>query len=225
MKELSVIVPVYNEAATIGKVVEAVRNVPLEKEIIVVDDGSLDSTSRILDAIRDDSVKVIHHGSNRGKGVAFLTALVRAQGEYVIIQDADLEYNPADYRMLLEAIKKGGCDMVLGARFRDGRKGLFMHRLGNRILTFALNFLFASHLNDYATCYKLARKTTFDELHLSAKGFDIDVQIVCNALKKHKKILEVPVSYFPRSYKEGKKIRWKDGLWALYYMLKYRFIP
>lgn len=223
MPLLSVIIPVYNESKTIKRILEKINSESTDKEIIVVDDSSTDDTARILREVKYNNLKVIHHTSNRGKGAAFLTGLSQVEGEFVIIQDADLEYDPNDYCRLLEEIKATNADIIFGKRFQKGYKGLFMHRLGNKTLTALLNLLFKSHIADYATCFKLARKNTFIELNLSAKGFDIDVEIVCRALKQNKRICEIPVSYNPRTYKEGKKIRWRDGLWAMFYMFKYRF--
>lgn len=223
MPLLSVIIPVYNEANTIRQILEKINAVAIDKEIIVVDDGSCDGTGSILREVKFDNLKLIHHACNRGKGAAFLTGLANASGEFVIIQDADLEYDPTDYPKLIEELKKDDTAMVLGSRFMQGHRGLFVHRLGNRFLTGLLNLLFRSHFNDFATCYKLARKGTFDSLGLKAIGFDIDVEIICNALKRKKRILEIPVSYFPRTYREGKKIRWHDALWYMFYMFKYRF--
>lgn len=224
MPQLSVIVPVYNEANTVRQILEKINSVSIDKEFIVVDDGSWDGTAGILRDINYSNLKIIHHSSNRGKGAAFLTGLAVASGEFVIIQDADLEYEPNDYSRLIAAMKEEKADLVLGARFQEGHRGLFIHRLGNRFLTGLLNLLFKSSLNDYATCYKLARKGTWDTLNLMATGFDIEVEMVCNALKKKLRILEIPISYYPRTYKEGKKIRWKDGLWAIFYLFKYRFL-
>ena len=224
MPLLSVIIPAFNEAKTIKQILEKIESVNIDKELIVVDDGSTDGTDKILREIKYYNLKVIHHTSNRGKGGAFLTGLSQASGEFCIIQDADLEYDPNDYHKLIEIIKEDKADMVLGARFIGGHHGLFMHRLGNRFLTRLLNLLFKSNLNDYATCYKLARRSTYDKLNLKATGFDIDVEIIATALKKKMRLLEAPVFYCPRAYKEGKKIRWVDGLWAIYYMFKYRFM-
>jgi glycosyltransferase involved in cell wall biosynthesis len=194
----------------------------MDKEIIAVDDGSTDNTHKVLNEIKYPELQVIHHANNRGKGQAVLTGLSHAQGEFVIIQDADLEYDPADYFKLIQQIKQTNADIVLGARFTQGHSGLHVHRLGNRFLTGLLNFLFGSNLNDYATCYKIARKEVFSSLSLKATGFDFDVEMICKALKKKLKISEVAVQYFPRTYKEGKKIRWHDGLWAIFYLIKYR---
>ena len=222
MPILSAIVPVYNESKTICQILEKIQAVPIDKEIIVVDDSSTDGTDAILRGIRQNNLKIIHHTSNRGKGAAFLTGLMHAKGEFVIVQDADLEYDPACYPELLDALRVQNADIVLGARFLKGHHGLWLHRIGNRFLTFLLNSLFGASLNDYATCYKLARKSTFPELDLKATGFEIDAEMVSNALKRHKRIIEVPVSYTPRSYHAGKKIRLSDGMWAIFSMLKYR---
>ena len=224
MPQLSIIVPVYNEARTIRQILEKINSVDIDKEIIVVDDGSSDGTDKILRDINYSNLKIIHHSSNRGKGAAFLTGLANAIGEFVIIQDADLEYEPNDYLRLITAIKEEKRDLVLGARFQEGHHGLFMHRLGNRFLTSLLNLLFKSHLNDYLTCYKLARKSTWDTLNLKALRFDIDAEIVCKVLKKKLRILEIPIAYYPRTYKAGKKIRWRDGLWAIFCLFKYRVL-
>ncbi|MDD5431411.1 MAG: glycosyltransferase family 2 protein [Candidatus Omnitrophica bacterium] len=224
MALLSVIVPVYNEAKTIRDILAKINALDIDKEMVVVDDGSTDGTDKILMDIKYNCLKVIHHTSNRGKGAAFLTGLTNASGEFVIIQDADLEYDPNDYQKLLTEVRENHADMVLGNRFRKEYHGLFMHKMGNRFLTWLLNALFSAKLNDYATCYKIARRQVFESLNLKATGFDIDVEVVCNALKKRLRLLEIPVCYNPRTYKEGKKIRWSDGLWAMYYIIKYRFV-
>ena len=223
MPLLSVIIPAYNEAKTIRQILEKVESLDIDKEIIVVNNGSTDGSEKILSEIKYYDLKVIHLTVNRGKGSAFLTGLSQASGEFVIIQDADLEYDPVDYRKLIDAIKGYNSDFVLGARFLGGHQGLFMHRLGNRFLTGFFNFLFKTKLNDYATCYKLAKKSTWDVLNLKATGFNIDIEIIAKASKRKMRVVEVPVSYMPRTYEEGKKIRWVDGLWAMFYMFKYRF--
>lgn len=222
MPLLSVIVPAYNESKTIRQILEKINNVDLDKEIIVIENGSTDDTGKILREIPFPNLKVIHHLTNRGKGGAVLTGLAHAQGDYVIIQDADLEYDPGDYPKLMDAVRDDGADLILGARFVNGHQGLFVHRLGNKFLTGLLNVLFCAQLNDYATCYKLARKATFDRLDLKAAGFNFDVEVICNALKKKMRLKQIPVSYYPRSYKEGKKIRWLDGLWTIIYIFYYR---
>jgi len=223
MPLLSVIIPAYNEAKTLKQIIEKIESVNIDKEIIAVDNGSTDESGKILREVRYYNLKVIHHTSNRGKGGAILTGLSQSSGEFIVIQDADLEYDPNDYQKLMEIIKEDKADLVLGARFLGGYHGLFMHRLGNRFLTGLLNFLFKTNINDYATCYKLARRSTYDKLNLKATGFDIEVEIIANALKNKMRIVEAQVSYIPRTYKEGKKIRWLDGLWAIFYIFKYRF--
>lgn len=222
MPLLSVMVPVYNEAKTIRQILEKIGSINIDKEIVVVDDGSSDGTERILVEIKMDNLKIIHHMSNRGKGAALLTGFANASGDYLIIQDADLEYEPSDYTRLIQKMQEETADIVMGARFVSGYHGLFMHRLGNRVLSWFLNFLFHTKFNDYATCYKLIRRDVLPVLNLKATGFDIDVEIICNAIKRKLRITEIPVSYHPRSYGEGKKIRLKDALWAVFYMIKYR---
>lgn len=223
MPLISVIVPVYNEEKTIRQIIEKVHSVNIDKEIIIVDNSSTDGTHQILRELHYDNLKIIYHSTNRGKGASFLTGLNNASGEYVIVQDADLEYDPNDYLCLFEAIKDNQADVVLGARFLKGYHGLLMHRAGNRFLTFVLNSLFGVKLNDYATCYKLARRETFNSLGLQATSFDIEVEIICKVLRKGLRIKEVHASYHPRSYKEGKKIRVGDAFQAIFAMLKYKF--
>lgn len=220
---LSVIVPVYNEAKTIREILEKINDIPIDKEIVVVDDGSCDGTGRILSGLQHRNMKAIHHSSNRGKGAAFLTGLANAGGQFVIIQDADLEYDPADYLKLIAAIKEEGADLVLGARFTKGYHGLMIHRLGNRFLTVLMNILFAARLNDCFTCYKLFRREAALGLGLTSRGFDIDTEIIAKALQRGWRIAEVPVSYRPRTYSQGKKIRLRDGLRAIVSIIRCRF--
>ena len=223
MPLLSVIVPAYNEAKTIRQILEKINSVDIDKEIIVVDDGSYDGTEKILRDIKYNNLKIIHHSSNRGKGAAFLTGLSHAQGEYIIIQDADLEYDPNDYLKLMEAMKENNADIVLGARFKKGYRGLFIHRFGNRLITGLLNLLFDLKLNDCFTCYKLFRRDTINLLNLKEQSFTVETEIVAKAAKKGLRIIEVPISYYPRPYSEGKKIRCKDGIRAIITIIKYRF--
>lgn len=223
MPLLSVIVPVYNEARTIKQILERINSVAINKEIIVVNDGSCDGTEKILRDIEYGNLKIIHHSANRGKGAAFLTGLSHARGEFVIIQDADLEYDPQEYLKLMESAEKDNTDIVLGARFMKGYHGLLIHRLGNRILTSLLNTLFGLKLNDCFTCYKLFRTNTVKALGLNEQSFTIEIEIVAKAAKKGFRISEVPISYSPRTYSEGKKIRCKDGIRAIGTIFKYRF--
>lgn len=223
MPLLSVIVPVYNESRTIREILEKIRAVPVDKEIIVVDDGSSDGTAQALNSISFAGLKVIHHGTNRGKGAAFLTGLAQAGGEFTIIQDADLEYDPGDYLKLLEAAKEQRAEIVMGARFTRGYHGLFIHKLGNRLLTGLLNLLFGLRLNDCFSCYKLFRTQTVRGLGLKEESFTIETEIVAKAARKGLRIMEVPVSYHPRPYSEGKKIRCWDGIRAITGIIRYRF--
>ena len=222
MPLLSVVIPVYNEKETIEKILHKINAVPIDKEIVIIDNFSTDGTREVLKKIEDSfKIKVIYHTQNLGKGTSVRDGIEAAQGEIVIIQDADLEYEPNDYISLIKPLLDNKADMVLGARFMNGHSGLFMHRLGNRFLTGLVNFLFGSGLNDYATCYKLAKRQVFNNLNLTSKGFDIEVEIVCKALKNKLKIVEVPISYYARPYVEGKKIRWLDGIQAISSILSY----
>ncbi len=223
MPLLSVIIPVFNEAGTIRQILEKINLVSIDKEIIVVDDASSDGTDRILREMSLNNLKVIHHTSNRGKGAAFLTGLAHASGEFVIVQDADLEYDPNDYFKLLEVAKNQVADIVLGARFTKGYHGMLIPKIGNRFLTTLFNVLFGAKLNDCFTCYKLMRRESFLDLSFESNSFDIEIEILSKAMKKKMRILEVPISYAPRSYKEGKKIKISNGIWAAFRMVKFRF--
>ena len=220
---LSVIIPAYNEEKTIEAIINKVNNLPIEKEIIVVNDCSKDRTAAILRLLSFNNLKVIHHVSRRGKGAAVRTGLENATGEFVIIQDADLEYDPNDYLKLLEAIKNQGVDIVLGARFTEGYHGILLPKAGNRFLTGLMNKLFGVKLNDCFTCYKLMRRENILGLGLESNSFDIEIEILAKAIKKKMRILEAPVLYKPRSYKEGKKIKIRDGFWAIIRILYFRF--
>lgn len=227
MSLLSVIVPGYNEAKTIRQILEKINSVDIDKEIIVVDNCSTDGTQNILQEISKkpefNSLRVIYHSYNQGKGKSVKDGIRHSQGEYIVIQDADLEYDPKDYFNLMKPLLENRADIVLGARFTSGHSGLLLHRLGNKFLTRFLNFMFGSYLNDYATCYKMARRETFLSLDLKSKSFDIEVEIVSKALKRRLRIAEVPILYYPRSYSQGKKIRWKDGIEAILSIIKHRF--
>ena len=224
MPVLSVIVPVYTEAKTIRQILEKIESVNIDKEIIVVDDGSLDGTARILGDIKYYNLKIVYHSTNRGKGAAVLTGLANAVGEFVIIQDADLEYEPQEYIKLMEEIRKDDVDVVLGARFTKGYHGLLIPRLGNRFVTTMLNILFGSQLNDFLTCYKLLRRNTLVSLNLKSQSFNIETEIITKVLKRKLRIKQVPITYHPRSYAEGKKIRVLDGMHAIACIIKYRLI-
>jgi len=223
MPQLSVIIPVFNEVSTIKQILDKIIAIPIDKEIIVVDDSSTDGTDKLLQSLRYENVKLIHHSSNRGKGAAFLTGLANATGEYIIMQDADLEYDPNDYLKLMVEIKNNDSGLVLGARFTEGHHGDMIPRLGNRFVTNLLNVLFGVKLNDILTCYKILRKDTALKLGLVSQGFFIDTEIIIKIIKNKLSIREVPIRYNPRSYSEGKKIRARDGFAIIMGIIKYRF--
>ncbi|HPL82910.1 MAG TPA: glycosyltransferase family 2 protein [Candidatus Omnitrophota bacterium] len=224
MPTLSVIVPVYNEVGNISGVIKNIDLLPLDKEIIVVNDSSSDGTDRILNGLHYPNLKIIHHSSNRGKGAAVITGLAQATGEYVIVQDADFEYDPKDYFKLIDAMKKECGDLILGARFTEGYHGMKIPRIGNRFLTNLMNILFGVKLNDCFTCYKLMRRRDLLALSLGSKSFDIEIEILAKAIKKRMRIAEIPVYYKPRDYSQGKKIKVKDGIWAVLMIFKFRLI-
>ena len=222
MPFLSVIIPVFNESSTIGDIIEKVDAIPLEKELIVVDDGSTDETGAILRTRRAPNLKIIHHPTNRGKGAAILTGMANASGELVIIQDGDLEYDPSDYLKLIGEIQNGGADIVLGNRFYSGRKGGFIQICGNGTLTGLFNALFGTNIRDCFTCYKLTKRSVIQKFGLKSRGFDIEIEFLAKAIRSGMKISEIPISYTPRTYSEGKKIGFWNGIGVLLSVVKYR---
>ena len=221
--------PVYNEARTIEEILRQVAAVPIEKEILVVDDGSTDGTAEIL-ARWDgrDGVRVIRHSENQGKGRALATAFREARGDVLIIQDADLEYDPADYSAMLRPIETGRADVVFGSRFRgsaENRVQNFWHTVGNRILTLVSNVFTDLNLTDMATCYKVFHRRVVPALDLESKRFGVDAEITVKVARRGFRIFEVPVSYFARSRAEGKKIRLRDGFSALGALVRYTLAP
>ncbi len=225
--KLSVIIPVYNEEGSIKKVVQEVVKVPLkkiQKEIIIVDDFSTDNTRKFLKDIKNKNIKIFYHRKNMGKGSAIRTALKHISGDIVLIQDADLEYNPGEYPRLLEPIINNKAKVVYGFRFTKQHKARYkFYYLGNLFLTFVTNLIYNSQIRDMETCYKVFKKDVIKGVKLKAKKFDFEPEITAKILKKGYKIYEVPISYKSRSIEEGKKIGWKDGLEAVYYLVKYRF--
>lgn len=223
--KLSVLMPVYNEARTIDQVLRLVAAVPIEKEIVVVDDASTDGTREILDRWNgQDGVRVLRHDQNRGKGAALATALDHARGEILIIQDADLEYDPAEYPTILRPIESGRADVVFGSRFRgsaENRVQNFWHTVGNRTLTLVSNLFTDLNLTDMATCYKAFHRRVVPALDLTSSRFGVDAEITVKVARGGFRIFEVPVSYFARSRAEGKKIRLRDGFSALGALLRY----
>jgi glycosyltransferase involved in cell wall biosynthesis len=224
--KISILIPVYNEADTLSAIIGKILSLNINKELIIVDDGSADGSRQILqNQYRNcPDVKVIFHKKNMGKGVAIKTALNVATGDVAIIQDADMEYDPLDYLKLIEPIKNGTSGVVYGSRFLITRKTTsFWHFLVNKFLTSLTNILFSSKLSDMETCYKMMRTDIFKNLDIQSQHFEIEVEITAKLLKKKYPILEVPISYKGRSYHEGKKIGWKDGFIAIWALLKYRF--
>ena len=228
--KLTVIIPVYNEEKSIIQVIDKVKNVKLnevEKEIIVVDDFSTDSTKELLEKLKDSSIKIFFHQKNLGKGAAIRTALKHATGDIILIQDADLEYDPIEYKKLLNPIIEDGAKVVYGSRIEVIRKNLKnmykVHYIGNMFLTFMTNLLYGAKITDMETGYKVFRKEVFNDMKLKAKRFDFEPEITAKILKKGHKIIEVPINFMGRKFDEGKKITWKDGVKDMYYLIKYRF--
>ena len=233
--KLSVLVPVYNEDRTLEEVVRRVCAVQLPKEIILVDDGSKDRSREILARLKDQSerandplnhIKVFLQPENQGKGAAIKTAINHITGDVVIVQDADLEYDPKDYPSLLEPIQDGSADVVYGTRFAGGgahRVLFFWHSLGNRTLTLLSNMLTNLNLSDMEVGYKVFRAEILKGIELKSNRFGFEPEITVKLAKRGYRFYEVPISYHGRTYEEGKKITWKDGIAALYYMIRFRF--
>jgi len=225
-QKLSVVVPVFNERNTVAEIVRRMRAVdlPIEKEIVIVDDGSDDGTRDVLTQLRDSTVRVILHPANRGKGAAIRTALEHVTGDLVIIQDADLEYDPEDWPKLLAPVQKGRAVVVYGSRFTGERRNmLFLHWIGNRALSLITNLLYNTTLSDMETCYKLFDRELLDSIPLRAERFEFEPEVTAKILRRGIRIYEVPISYSGREFAEGKKITWRDGILALWILLKYRF--
>lgn len=223
--KLSILVPAYNEQATILEILRRVRESPFEKEIIVVDDGSTDGTRDVLPDAERAGCIVIHHERNQGKGAAVRTALARATGDIVIIQDADLEYDPRDYAQLVQPIVEGRVKVVYGSRFTGPKMAMFFwHMIANKMLTLMTNILYDAILSDMETCYKAFRADVIKGIPLRSRRFDFEPEVTAKVLKRGHRIFEVPISYFGREYAEGKKIGLKDAFVAVWTLLKYRFV-
>ena len=228
IRKLSVIVPVFNERNTVVEVLRRMRAVELpdgiDREIIVVDDGSTDGTRDVLNQLSDSTVRIILHDHNRGKGAAVRTGIEVASGDYVLIQDADLEYDPEDWPKLVAPVMRGRAQVVYGSRFTGERRNmLFLHWIGNRMLSFVTNVLYNTTLSDMETCYKLVDRELLVRLELRCNRFDIEPEITAKILKRGIRIYEVPISYTGREFDEGKKITWRDGFAALWTLAKFRF--
>lgn len=228
MRKLSIIVPAYNEHSTIGAILKKIKNIPLrsvEKEIVIVDDASTDGTSAFLKRIKDSSIKVLHHGKNMGKGAAIRTGLNHATGDIILIQDADLEYDPNDYPKLIEPILKDKADVVYGSRIL-GQKAIyskFAYYVAGRSLTMLANLLYGINITDEPCGYKVFKANVIKNMPLKCRRFEFCPEITARISKKHIRIFEIPASYMPRSREEGKKIKFKDWLEAVYTLIKYRF--
>ncbi len=226
MMKLSVIIPVYNEDSTIQEILRQVRAVELAHEIIIVDDGSTDRTRELLKAEESQpGTIVIYQPVNQGKGVAVRTGIERASGDIILIQDADLEYDPRDYAVLIRPIVEGRVTVVYGSRFLGPRKAmLFWHMLGNKMLTLVTNILYNTILSDMETCYKVFRADVIKGIPLHSRRFELEPEITAKVLKRGHRIFEVPISYYGREYSEGKKITWREGPKALWTLIKYKFV-
>jgi len=222
---LSVIVPAYNEAATIESLVRLVRAVPLKVEVIAVNDASTDGTGAALDRLLAAGLvdRVIHHEVNRGKGAAFRTGIAAATGQVIVAQDADLEYDPRELPKLLEPIRAGQADAVFGSRFQGGPRRVlfFWHAVGNRFLTLLSNMFTNLNLSDMETCYKMVRADLLKSLPLVTNRFGIEVELTARLAHAGARIWELPISYSGRTYAEGKKITWRDGVAALWYIARF----
>ncbi len=226
-RKLSVIVPVYDERNTVVEVVRRMRavDIPLEREFVLVDDGSTDGTSEVLRQLADSTVRVVFHEKNRGKGAAIRTGLEQVTGDLVLVQDADLEYDPEDWPKLLAPVLRGKAQVVYGSRFTGERRNmLFLHWVGNRFLSLVTNVLYNTTLSDMETCYKLFDRRVLAGITFHASRFDFEPEVTAKVLRRGIRIYEVPISYAGREAHEGKKITWRDGVVALWTLVKYRFV-
>jgi glycosyltransferase involved in cell wall biosynthesis len=228
--KLSVVIPVFNEARTIAQILDSVNGVAIDKEIVVVDDYSTDGTRDVLGQLKPQfpNMTIFHHPRNLGKGMALRTGFEAARGDYIIVQDADLEYDPQDYHQLLRPLESGKADAVYGSRFittQEHRVLYFWHSLGNQFLTLFSNMMTDLNLSDMETCYKAFRRELIQSIVLEEDRFGFEPEITCKLSKAKARIYEVGISYHGRTYEEGKKIGMKDGFRALWCILKYRFKP
>lgn len=225
--KISVVIPVYNEENTLREIVRRVQAVGVADEIVIVDDGSVDGTREILKEMEDQNpLEVVLHERNQGKGAAVRTGIRRATGDVVIVQDADLEYDPRDYEALLKPIREGVADVVYGSRFLGGprRPVMFWHMVANKMLTLMTNILYNTILTDMETGYKVFKREVVEDMHLKARRFEFEPEFTAKVLKRDVRIFEVPITFNPRDYDEGKKIGLKDAFEAVWTLLKYRFV-
>lgn len=225
--KISVIIPVYNECNTIQEIIRKVQATGIPNEIVIVDDGSSDGTRQVLEEMKGkEKVRVILHEKNIGKGSAVRTGFTHATGDVIIIQDADLEYDPREYPNLLKPIQEGLADVVYGSRFLGAarRPILFWNMVANKILTLVTNILYNNILSDMETGYKVFRKEVVDGMTLHAKRFDFEPEFTAKILKRKYSIVEVPIAFYPRDYSQGKKIHMRDAFEAMWTLVKYRFV-
>ena len=221
---LSIIIPVFNEERTILEAINTVRDIPYEKEIVVVDDNSTDNTRKILQSINSPEIKIYYNQSNTGKGGAVRKGIANATGDIFVIQDADLEYNPQELSILLEPILSGKADVVFGSRFSGHgahRVLYFWHSVGNKFLTLLSNVFTGLNLTDMETCYKMMTRNALEGISIKENRFGFEPEMTAKLAKKKLRIYEVPISYYGRTYEEGKKINWRDGIAALWCIIKY----
>ncbi len=227
--KLSVIIPCFNEVNTIPKILKAVKSSPVtDQEIIVVDDGSTDGSRSFLENLNDPLVRVVLHDQNLGKGAALRTGFSKALGDVCIVQDADLEYDPQEYPLVIDPILKGQADVVFGSRFQGGRPHrvvYFWHRMGNGFLTLLSNIFTDLNLTDMETCYKAFRREIIQSICIEEDRFGFEPEVTAKISKLNCRIYEVGISYYGRTYNEGKKIGWRDGIRAIYCILKYNILP
>jgi len=225
--KISVVIPVFNEKETIETIVNKVYALDFDKEIIVVDDCSTDGTREILERMETEGIKKVFLPENRGKGAALRKGFELVVGDIVAIQDADMEYDPQELKLLAEPIIRGVADVVYGSRLSGGkaqRVYMFWHLVGNKFLTLVANILYNTTLSDMESCYKVFRSRILNEIKLNSSRFEIEVELTAKFCKNKYRIYEMPISYYGRTYDEGKKITWKDGLSALWNLIKYRFV-
>lgn len=223
--KLSIIIPCFNEKNTILSLIDAVKKSPIsQREIIIVDDGSKDGTREVLEKLKDQEIRVIFHQENQGKGAALRTGFMAAKGDICIVQDADLEYDPQELPIVIQPILDGKADVVFGSRFQSGRPHrvvYFWHRVGNGFLTLLSNLFTDLNLSDMETCYKAFRREVIQSIKIQENRFGFEPEVTAKVSKMNLRIYEVGISYYGRTYEEGKKIGWKDGFRAIYCILKF----
>ena len=224
--KLSIVIPCFNERATILELIDAVRSAPVQdKQIIIVDDGSTDGCREVLQSVEDNAdLKIIYHDKNKGKGAALSTGFAAATGDICIVQDADLEYDPQEFPLVIQPILDGKADVVFGSRFQSGRPHrvvYFWHRIGNGVLTLLSNIFTDLNLTDMETCYKAFKREVIQSITIEENRFGFEPEVTAKISQKNLRIYEVGISYYGRTYLEGKKIGWKDGIRAIYCILKY----